>query len=62
MGRLIKQPNGKFCKADSYGRVDFINYTEKDIINMYIKQAKVDMSQAEHFGMLIERIANGYNL
>lgn len=56
---LIKQPNGKYCSADYQGRVDFYNYTEEDIINIYIEKAKDDMKNAEHYGKLIERVENG---
>lgn len=61
MGELIKQPNGKYCKADYYGKAHFFNYTEQDIINIYIEKAKEDMKNAEHYGKLIEKIENGDN-
>lgn len=56
---LIKQPNGKYCSADYRGEVEFFNYTEQDIIDMYIEKAKEDIRKAEHFGVLIEKIENG---
>lgn len=58
----IKQPNGKYCCLDHYGRVneDYINYTEQDIIDLYIENAKRDIKYAKHFGEIINRIANGY--
>ena len=59
MNKLIKQPNGKYCSVDYQGRVDFYNYTEQDIINMYIKQAREDMNNAEHYGKIIEKIEYG---
>lgn len=61
MEKLIKQPNGKYCSADYQGRVKFFNYTEQDVINMYIEKAKEDMKNAEHYGKLIEGIENGDN-
>lgn len=59
MKDLIKQPNGKYCKVDYRGKLSFFNYTEQDIIDMYIKQAKEDMENAEHFGKIIENIEYG---
>ena len=59
MKNLIRQPNGKYCSADYRGQVEFFNYTEQDIINMYIEKAKEDIKNAEHYGKLIERIENG---
>ena len=59
IGTLIKQPNGKYCSADYRGEVEFFNYTEQDIIDMYIEKAKEDIRNAEHFGALIEKIENG---
>ena len=56
---LIKQPNGKYCSADYRGEVKFLNYTEQDIINMYIETAKEDIKNAEHYGKLIEKIEYG---
>lgn len=61
VGTLIKQPNGKYCSVDYHGKLDFCNYTEEDIINLYIEKAKEDMKNAEHYGKLIERIENGDN-
>ena len=58
---LIKQPNGKYCSADYHGRVKFFNYTEQDVINIYVEQAKEDMKNAKHCGELIEKIENGDN-
>ena len=59
MKNLIKQPNGKYCSVDYQGRASFSNYTELDIIDMYIKQAKEDMENAEHYGKIIEKIEYG---
>lgn len=59
MKNLIKQPNGKYCSIDYQGRTSFYNYTEQDIIDMYIKQAKEDMENAEHYGKIIENIEYG---
>ena len=56
---LIKQPNGKYCSTDLRGEMNFFNYTEQDIMDMYIEKAKEDMNNAEHYGKLIERIENG---
>ena len=56
---LIKQPNGRYCSLDHYGRENFVNYTEQDVINLYIENAKKDMEKAEHFGKVIEYIASG---
>ena len=61
---LIKQPNGKYCCLDYFGRLreDCINYTEQDIINLYIENAKRDMEKAKHFGEIISRIVSGNTL
>ena len=59
MGWMIKQPNGKFCSMDCFGRLEFMNYTEQDVINVYIEKAKKDMANAEHFGNIIKYIASG---
>jgi hypothetical protein len=59
MKSLIKQPNGKYCSVDYQGRASFSNYTEQDIIDMYMKQAKEDMKNAEHYGKIIEKIEYG---
>lgn len=52
---LIKQPNGKYCSLDWMGVITFNNYTEQDVINMYIEQAKKDIDNAKHFGEIIAR-------
>ena len=62
MGWLIKQPNGNFCSMDSYGRLEFKNYSEQDVINLYIKNAKKDMANSQHFGKIIEHIEYGTHL
>ncbi len=59
MRNLIKQPNGKYCSVDYQGKASFFNYTEQDVIDMYIKQAKEDMKNAEHYGKIIEKIEYG---
>lgn len=56
---LIKQPNGKYCSLDHYGREYFVNYTEQDVINLYIENAKRDIEKAEHFGKVIEYMTSG---
>lgn len=56
---LIKQPNGKYCDIDYQGRVKFLNYTEQDIIDMYIEKAKEYINNAEHYGKIIENIECG---
>lgn len=56
---LIKQPNGKYCNLDSYGRANFVNYTEQDVINLYIENAKRDMKKAGHFGEVINCMTSG---
>lgn len=58
----IKQPNGKYCCLDYYGRVNYANYTEQDIINLYVTNAKKDMGEAKHFGEIIKRAADGNSL
>ena len=58
----IKQPNGKYCCIDYYGRENYVNYTEKDIINLYVENAKRDIENAKHFGEIIKRIADGNSL
>ena len=59
METLIKQPNGKYCSIDYRGEAKFLNYTKQDIIDMYIKKAKEDIKNAEHYGKLIEKIEYG---
>lgn len=56
---LIKQPNGKYCSLDPNGRAHYVNYTEQDVINLYIENAKKDMENAEHFGEIIKCIRRG---
>ena len=50
---LIKQPNGKYCSIDWTGTLIFENYTEQEIIDAYIKQAKEDINNAKHFTEII---------
>lgn len=50
---LIKQPNEKYCCLDWMGAVVFDNYTEQDVINMYIENAKKDIGKAKHYGEII---------
>jgi hypothetical protein len=59
MSNLIKQPNGKYCSVDYQGRINFLNYTEQDVIDMYIKKATEDMQNAQHYGKIIESIEYG---
>lgn len=56
---LIKQPNGKYCSLDWMGVLIFSNYTEQDVINMYIEQAKKDIENAKHFGEIIVKNEQG---
>ncbi len=58
MEELIKQPNGKFCSMEYNGKMRFVNYTEEDVINMYIEQAKKDMKNAERCEVIIERLVS----
>ena len=55
MKDLIKQPNGKYCTIGYQGKMDFVNYTEQDIIDLYIEEAKKDMENANHYGAIIEK-------
>ena len=57
--KLIKQPNGKYCSLDAYGRAYFVNCTEQEVINKYIEDAKKDMEKAEHFGEIVSCITSG---
>lgn len=57
MKELIKQPNGKYCSVDFKGAILFDNFSEQDVINMYIEQAKQDMENAEHFTEVIKRLS-----
>lgn len=60
MSDLIKQPNGKFCKIGLSGMLLLMNYTEDDIIEMYVEEAKRraerDMEEAMHYGRIIKEI------
>lgn len=61
VGKLIKQPNGKYCILDYAHEVKKYNLDEQDIINMYIEDAKAHIGAAEHYGCLIERtISSGF--
>jgi len=62
MANLIKQPNGKYCSTDFCGRAYYVNYTEEDIINLYIENANKDMEKALHFGELIKCMESGKRL
>ena len=53
VGKLIKQPNDKYCVVDYAGYVRHYNLTEQDIINMYIRDANAYIGTAEHFGNII---------
>lgn len=61
MKNFFKQPNGKYCKFDISGGLKFYNYTEQDVIDMYINEAKKDMQNAEHYGKIIELISYNEN-
>lgn len=54
VGKLIKQPNDKYCIVDNAGRIKCYNLTEDDVINMYIIDAKEAVSTAGHYGELIK--------
>ena len=54
MEKLILQPNGKYCCIDWWGKIIFYNYTEQDVIDLYIEQAKEKIVKAHHFGKIIE--------
>lgn len=54
VGKLIKQPNDKYCVIDYTGDVRHYNLTEQDIINMYIKDAKASIGTAGHYGNIIK--------
>ena len=55
VGKLIKQPNDKYCVIDYAGDVRHYNLTEQDIINMYIQDARAYIGTAEHFGNIIAK-------
>jgi hypothetical protein len=59
MGTLTRQPNGKYCSINYYGKVDFFNYTEQDVINMYIEKAKEEIKNAKSYGEIIAKIEFG---
>lgn len=54
VGKLIKQPNGKYCIVRYGGDVFKYNLTEEDIINMYIEDAKAHIGAYKHYGELIK--------
>ena len=60
---LVKQPNGKYCDVDFYGRLEFFNCTEEDILRIYIDRAKRDMARAMenvgHYANIIKNIEYG---
>ena len=55
---LIKQPNGKYCSVNYDGNFIFNNYTEEEIVKMYIVMANDDMENSEHYGVIVERFLN----
>lgn len=54
IGKLIKQPNGKYCISKLYDAPDKYNLTEQDIIDMFVEEAKACISDAAHYGKIIE--------
>lgn len=62
MKNLIKQPNGKYCISNYDKGIEKYNLTEQDVINMYIEEAKVHISVAEHYSNIIKRtVGYGYD-
>lgn len=53
-GKLIKQPNEKYCIINYSGEVAQYNLTEQDVINMCIDDIKSYIKNAEHFGNIIK--------
>jgi len=62
VGKLIKQPNGKYCIIDYADDVRRYNLTEADIVSMYIEEAQAHIVAAEHYGNLIARTADSNNI
>ncbi len=61
VGKLIKQPNDKYCVIDYAGDIRHYNLTEQDIIDMYIEEAKACIGAAEqHYGNIISNTVNKY--
>lgn len=58
MKEFIQQPNGKYCDIGYNGKIRFVNYTEQDIIDLYIQQAKDDMKNAKRPGEIIKRLVD----
>ena len=56
---LIKQPNGKYCSLNPRGGAYFTNFTEQDVIDLYIEKANRDMENAAHFGEIVSSITFG---
>lgn len=56
MNELIKQPNGYYCSVNFSGELKYYNYTEDDVIKLYIEKAKEDMKKAQHYGYIVESI------
>lgn len=56
MEKLFKQPNGKYCKINSRGEMVFFDYTEQDVIDMYIKKAKEEADKASSYKDIIKEI------
>ena len=53
---LIKQPNGKYCSVNYDGNFIFNNYTEEEIVKMYIVMANDDMENNKSIGISYEDI------
>lgn len=61
VGKLIKQPNDKYCIVRYGEGVSKYNLTEQDIIDMYIEDAKACIGAAGHFSNIIkETVSSGY--
>ena len=58
IGKLIKQPNEKYCVVNYSGEVVRYNLTEQDIVKMYIDDAKAHIGTAERFENIIVKTDN----
>jgi hypothetical protein len=56
---LIKQPNGKYCSINWNEDFVFYNYTEEEVVQRYINEAKRDMDKAKHYGNIIDSFIRG---
>ena len=56
MEKIFEQPNGKYCSINNLGELIFFDYTQQDIINMYIENTKEKIKKAKSSGDFIKEV------